>query len=144
MILYIKKKKANRSRQKRLQARPESQVRVLLCVSRLPGKTCILYSSLSFSVRSPWHAAPRSHISKNVKRTMCATIPPPPPRLSIPLKHLLLQIETQVLCGRKFGQDVFGLRALEPGYPVSNALYLLCTLGRVNLSVPQFPLYEAG
>lgn len=27
----------------------------------LPGKTCILYSSFSFSVRSPWHAAPKQY-----------------------------------------------------------------------------------
>lgn len=74
-------KKLNRSHQK-----IPSQARVTgPCATlwgHLPGKTCILYRSLSFSVRSPWHAAPRSDMRTNEKLLM---VPATPPGLSVPL-----------------------------------------------------------
>lgn len=73
MTVYIKKRTIRLHLKKRLQARSWLQTHVLLHVAHSPGKTCILYRSLSFSVRSPWHAAPRSHISTNVKCITCAS-----------------------------------------------------------------------
>lgn len=90
-ILYVKKRPSGHTKGEReierFQARSWLQVHVpLLWAAHLPGKTCILYRSLSFSVRSPWHAAPRSHRSTNVKCIVCARNPS---RLSIPLRSLL-------------------------------------------------------
>ena len=85
---WISKKRQTGHTKKRHQARPGSQVHVLLCMAYLPGRTCILYRSLSFSVRSPWHAAPRSHNKyQHEMYCVCSQRPHPTLRLSVPRKH---------------------------------------------------------
>lgn len=103
-------------------------VHVSLCVAHLPGKTCILYRSLSFSVRSPWQAAPRIPKHQHEMHRVLET----PPGLAFPGKVYFLQVETKTRGHRRSGQGMLGSRALEPGFLVSNPLYLVCGLGRVR------------
>lgn len=79
--------------------------------AHLPGKTCILYSSLSFSVRSPWHAAPRSHIQSNMKCTW----------LSVLEQSLLCKLELR-RCMTEVLARILGLGAWMPGCLVSKPL----------------------
>lgn len=115
---------------------PGHQMHTAMC-GHLPGKTCILYRSLSFSVRSPWHAAPRNHGRTSVKcGPVCSWCPQAQRAL---VKVCFLYSEPRRCVTRVLPRTYLGLRTLTPGGLVPNALFSLCLQKIWPLLVLSFP-----